>query len=393
VAKPSGARRRRQRVWALFVCTLCASALVALFNMPLYAPSLLRLEHSTADWRTSLLSDRHPSAHPRIAIVTVSDDTLEPYPYNSPIDRGLLASLISELDKLAPKAIGLDFFYVKPTEPAKDAAYIAAVKAARAHVVMGALDERGRLKPAPALFQKEFLAEAGRPVGYLNLRIERDNVVRYRAGPAPASATPESFPALLAKAAGWTGTTPSQRIAWLRTPADEGPVFFTVRAEALLPGTPANIAARANGDLARLKDRVVLVGGDFPRRDQHITPFASWSAEQTAGVVLHAHMVAELIDNRSFTELGPGAARFLLLAIAVLGFLFGWSWRVGRVDLVAWTFATIVLIGVDVLVFSQWRVILPFTLALLAWFFSVTGGHAFGQLVTRPRLVRKEIAA
>lgn len=76
----------------------------------------LWLEHRTGDIRTALFSHRPKKQHPDIALVTIDDATMQPYPYRSPVDRGLLANLVGELDKAGARAIGLDFLFLKPTE-------------------------------------------------------------------------------------------------------------------------------------------------------------------------------------------------------------------------------------------------------------------------------------
>ena len=77
---------------------------------------LLWLEHWTGDIRTALLSHRPKRQHDRIALVTINDDTMQPYTYRSPIDRRLLADLVTAIDKAGAEAIGLDFLFLKPTE-------------------------------------------------------------------------------------------------------------------------------------------------------------------------------------------------------------------------------------------------------------------------------------
>ena len=59
-----------------------------------YAPGLLRFEHVLGDVRTAYLSDRLPSQHPHVAIVSITDDTLKDSKVRQPIDRALLARLV-----------------------------------------------------------------------------------------------------------------------------------------------------------------------------------------------------------------------------------------------------------------------------------------------------------
>jgi CHASE2 domain-containing sensor protein len=343
-----------------------------------------------AEYRAWLLSDRAKAPHKDIAVITVGDDLVESYPYTTPTDRGLLATLVTEIDKLNPKAIGVDFFYLKSTEPPKDRALIEAVRAARAKVILGALDKRVSLKPSQRSFQEDYLAAMGRPAGFLNLRTELDGVVRYVAKPAPVSAWPKSFTQLLTEAAGQQSDgLPGRRLAWLRPPKGQD-TFLVLKAEALLPGTPQRAAAEAGGDLARLANRIVILGAAFSDRDRHKTPF-SFLEGNMVGVMVHAHILAAQLDRRSFRDLTPPFALPMLLLVGGLGLWLGWSYRAeaGVSGPVALATAALI-VAVDALVFSQLRLIFPFVLILLACYCGAKCGHALGRLrqdkaaLTRP---------
>ena len=84
-------------------------ALVALLFVPAVTPALLRGEHWAADWRTAFLSDRLPGAHPRVAIISIAEDSLAGLPYILPINRGYLADLVIASDKAGATAIAMAF--------------------------------------------------------------------------------------------------------------------------------------------------------------------------------------------------------------------------------------------------------------------------------------------
>jgi CHASE2 domain-containing sensor protein len=117
--------------WLHFAALLgCTLILVMLFFVPAAVPALLRLEHWAADWRTAFLSDRLGSAHPGIVIIAITEDSLEPYPYILPINRGYIADLVAAADQAGALAIGLDFFFTRNTEPEPDAKLIGALQKA-----------------------------------------------------------------------------------------------------------------------------------------------------------------------------------------------------------------------------------------------------------------------
>ena len=117
------------------------AVIAGLLFAPAFAPWVLRYEHWTADWRTAYLSDRATAPNSRIAIVTIDDITLENFS-SSPIDRGLLADLVTAIKEAGARATGLDILFYKPTDEKKDDTLIEVLKATP--VILGATDERGK---------------------------------------------------------------------------------------------------------------------------------------------------------------------------------------------------------------------------------------------------------
>ncbi len=360
--------------------------LAALIALPKWAPMLLRIEHQTSDWRTALLSDRRSDPHPGMAVVLIGEDTLADYPYMLPIDRSLLVKTIRALEEAHVRAIGIDLYFAKRTEQEKDDALLAVLKErSETEIVLGALDERGRLTESERAYQASFLEAAERPAGYLNLRIEPDDVVRYRASPARNSRTPKSLAETLAGLAGATTVPAEDRIAWLLPPRGRASPFLVLPAEALFQGTKAHDEAVARGDIEALKGRVVLVGGDFPYLDRHLTPLAALGGEKMAGVFVHAHILAQLMDGRAFYELTAQQVRWLLLGVALAAALLGWLFGVRHYHLFGWSVATAILVGVDAVLFSQFRTILPFTLMAIAWVLGAAAGRCLRIVVASLR--------
>lgn len=354
--------------------------LAALLFLPSFAPYLLRLEHWTADWRTSLFADRQQTQDSRIGIVLINDDTLKDYA-SSPIDRGLLARIVKAIDDAGAKTIGLDILFLKKTEAGKDQALLDALAAARSTIVLGCLDDRGELQAFQREFQHAYLEKAGRPTGYLNLHHDSDDVVRFMAPPSTDPAYPKSFARLLAESTGVASINDAGRpIPWLGRPTDGSEPLLMLRAQDLLnePGLGA-----------KLKDRIVLVGGDFPLRDRHRVPLASRDGDALPGVVIQAQILAAKLDpQRAIAELGPAAARGVLLGVAALGFAIGWKlWQSSIVGYLGAGFATAVLLGLDAICYRELRLLLPFTLALAAWVVGLTAGRSmhfvFPKLVFR----------
>src|SRR5689334_8197114 len=89
----------------LIVALSSLAVIAGLLFAPGFAPWVLRYEHWTADWRTAYLSESAAIPNARIAVVTIDDETLKDLP-SSPIDRGLLADLVTAIKEAGARAIG-----------------------------------------------------------------------------------------------------------------------------------------------------------------------------------------------------------------------------------------------------------------------------------------------
>lgn len=376
VAKHPSRGRRPLFVLRLAMGVAALLVLGALLFVPSFAPYLLRAEHWTADWRTAMLATRPEGQDPRIAVVTIDDDTLKDYT-SSPIDRGLLARIVTAIDQAGAKAIGLDILFLKKTDAEKDAALLNAISSAKANVVLGALDSRGELHDFQREFQTAYLKQAGRPAGYLNLHHDRDDVVRFMSPPATGQEYAKSFAHALAEAGGASGFSDDGRpIPWLGKSASGREPFQTVKAQDVL--SDAAVAASLNG-------RLVLVGGDFPFRDRHRVPLTVRDGYELSGVFIHAQILAAILDPaRAVFELNPLQARGVLVVVALFGFAIGWRlWRSNSVNYLGAGFATVLLVGIDALCYKELHILLPFTLALVAWVAGLTAGRTLHWVVSQ----------
>jgi adenylate cyclase len=378
----TGGTTKRRR--ALFPRPLLLSAVFALLStlllaevLPRYAPGLLRFDHAMGDIRIMYLSDRLPSQHPQVAIVRINDETVKDLKVRQPIDRALLARIVEAVDGAGAKAIGLDFLFTQVTPPDNEPMLIDALKQAKAKIVLAAADDRVGLSKAQTERQTQIIAATGRPAGYVNLATERDWMVRFKAGPARGTSYPKSFATALAETAGVPGSE-SGRVPWLLDPVDGSDTFLTVPAELLLKG-PDDQGTR----LARagLKDKIVIIGSWFPDIDRHLTPFSVAAGELQPGALLQANLLAGLLDGRHVVQLETNSliVRLELIVITALAFLVGWWTRLKPQGLLVGSAATVAIIAVDTFVFWYWRIILPFVLALMAWFLGEFAGHYLGK--------------
>jgi adenylate cyclase len=356
---------------AAYILAVAVGALVlaALLHMP-HSP-----EHWSADLRTALLSKELDTQHKRIALIYVTDNTLAPFPYTAPTDRQLMADLVRAVDAAGPKAIGIDFILDRPTEPAKDESLLKAIREARAPVVLGAIGDEGPGGERERNFEADFLAKTQRPAGHFffgdhhQVFVISDNVVRTIAAPNHGSPSRKSLAELLSQADGGHPAARSAYIAWLRPPKDGAETFLTLSAETILGRNGSSPIAL--GDL--LKDKIVLIGGNFFDRDQHLTPFSVISEHRYPGLFVHAQILAQLIDERSLADIGKGWQFLIILVAACVGFWTGRHVGQGYLFVELASVAGLILIGI--LAFSYLDLIFPYTGPLLAWLAGASGGH------------------
>jgi adenylate cyclase len=348
-------------------------------------------EHWSADLRTRYLSRQPDKQHEKIALIEITDVTLQPYPYVSPTDRKLLADLIRIIDSTEPKAIGLDLIFDRDTEPCKDDQLIAAIRGARAPIVLGALDddlqpERQRKR------QSDFLDRAQRPVGHLYLGEQRENpliisehVIRTIAEPSAEQGNRLSFAEVLAGLDGLHQVDEGRQIAWRLRPKDKTErwyswlsppaswieTFLTLPAEQVLAQERIKLPIKE-----LLHDRFVLVGGNFSDRDQHLTPLSVADDARSTGLFINAQILAQLLDDdHVYTLQNWFLWGGLLVLVALLGFWTGRRHRSGLLELRSELLSISAFILISIIAFRFGSFIFPFVGAVLAWLAGVSGGH------------------
>jgi adenylate cyclase len=370
-----------------FHFALCVGSLVVLLGLlfvPAVAPTLMHAEHWTADWRTAFLSDRLPSAHPRVAIIAIDEASLAGLPYILPVNRGYLADLVLAVAETSALAIGLDLYFTRDTEKPADEKLLEALQRVKDKVVLGAYEEAR--KPEQLAYQLKFIANSGARAGYIDLLPEPDSVLRYRTPARRGTRYAESFSSVLAQAAGWSGGTPPDRIAWLLPPRDGGRTFYEIPAHTFL-GVPAEQRA------ALFKGQVVIIGDKLFSLDQHATPLTLNTRTWMSGVDIHAQMTAELIDgDRSYRELDANWMRIFIAVLGCLGIVLGARFQRWGFDFLNWRVASLVVIALDLILFRYWHLMLPFTLATVAWIAGVTLGSQLRRAFAWSRSRRRTAA-
>jgi CHASE2 domain-containing sensor protein len=365
---------------------------LAIFGLLLAAGPLLgSLEHWTTDFRTAFFTYRLDSWHKDVALVLINEEAIAEaqkdsrVKYRSPIDRGLLARIIKALEPYKPRVVGLDVIVDQASDPTKDDAFFKAIKEAPFPIVLARLDiAKTGTTETQRVFQDDFLrraADANPSVrdGYVTLKAEEDGIVRTL--PTPASDRHSTFSEAIAKASGWTPPAEagrfalvrrSDRIAWLQPPRTPSTTFLTIPAMELI-APPQQMGAGERELLGQLKGRSIIVGVRFQDyTDRHRTPFSKTEPHEMSGVEINAHVVAQLIDGHSYTELTVGAELALCFVTAFVGAVVGW--RYPDSDLLFEVVPLTVYVIVNTALFWLTHFILPFAGPGLAWYFAIRLG-------------------
>ncbi|KIM00158.1 Adenylate cyclase [Paramagnetospirillum magnetotacticum MS-1] len=281
-------------------------SVVFAFLLGEYLPFLVIVENWAADYRVASLTPAEPQ-HPDIVVVSITEDTLQLFPYRSPVDRHFLAGLLEDLDGAGVRAVGLDVLFDQPSEPAKDAELRAVLARMKAPVVASYIGADEGLNEDQREYLDEFLPQGQR--GYASLHKDAyDQTVRemFSGRQSPDGFIP-GFPLALAARINPGGTYFAQPMAWR---GKAGPELAPFR------HFPAHTVKLMPKDW--LRGKIVLIGSDLSLTDRHRTPFyvgESGPNRLMPGVDIHAHALAQLLDGRRGDSLD---VRMKLLLCAVI---------------------------------------------------------------------------
>jgi adenylate cyclase len=387
----------------VLAAALIAALLTGFLAQIWRSPGLESHDHWTGDMRAGWQAHRLAAEHPRLALVTIGEGTMVNEVVRSPISRDMLAKLVTAIAAAKPAAIGLDFV-IDQRVPGDGALADSIRRATQAGVpvVLGIIQpapDDKRLPKERLAAQAAFLTTAGSPrVGHLYLREERDGVVRARGQDRPGMDQTQSFAAVLATAAGASAaslerlksTDSARRIDWLAAPRNGMGPFAQLPAAVLLT---ANGAPPSPSIAALLAGRAVIIGADLDAVDRYRSPLTR-PDETVPGAVIHAHIAAQILDNRHFRLLPMSTALALTFLAALVGVLIGWGWQGAGLLTGLALLAPYFLL--DLILVKWFAVVVPFIVPLLSW----GGGIMIGEglrMATRVRAttlkVRQRVAA
>ncbi len=266
----------------------------------------------------------------RIVLVVYTDQTLIAARKRSPLDRGLLARALRNLDGMGAKAIGIDILFDQPQD--EDADLITTLKAmqtpvavAYANVATNQDDVVYEQQQYLEAFQAELAGSRARPAS-----IRLDNTFgATRVWPGIVEGLPPLLGRVMladagenaAKFDGYEGAIDYRRPRFV-----DAPLFAALQIDLLADADPEVLALLAE----QIRGRYVLIGGDIVDYDRVETTFTSINGEVPPGLAVHAETIAQMLDGRGLAPIPPWmlwAMAVLVVLTAALTALLEWPMR------------------------------------------------------------------
>lgn len=338
--RAAGARRL-----AVMGAVLLGALLLAGLSWSL--PGVGDAERSLYDLRAYLAAPR-VQQDPRILLAVYDDQTLIAARKRSPLDRGLLARALRNLDAMGARAIGIDILFDQPQDEDED--LVSALRGMRTPTFVAYADVAGN-KADIVYDQQRFLDGfrqrlTGSKAHAASIRLDFANGVTRNWPAIEARLPPVLGRAMLAaggdaaavsRFAGYTGA-----VRYRLPEAADRPVWQSLKID--LFADPQIAAAMAD----QVRGKYVLIGGDIVDVDRVPTTFTAIDGEAVPGLQVHAAMIAQMLDGAALRRLSPAVLALLALAVVV---------SAGLTSLLEW---------------KQWRLV-PFIAVQLALF----GGAPF----------------
>lgn len=295
---------------AITAALMLLALLLARFSWQL--PVTGDAERSLYDLRAYVTAPR-VAQDERLQIVAYDDQTLIAARKRSPLDRGLLAKALANIDRMGAKAIGIDILFDQPQD--EDDELVARLRAMRTPTFVAYAEIAGNA--ADITYEQQRYLDAfmarlkGGGAAPASIRLDYAYGVTRRWPEALPDLPPLLGRAMLAGAGdGAAKSFADYRGAVrYRLPREaDRPEFSTLRID--LFADPALAEALAG----QIRGRYVLIGGDIVDVDRVATPFTGITGAAPPGIRIHAAMIAQMLDGARL----PALAAWQLWAIAAL---------------------------------------------------------------------------
>ena len=274
--------------------------------------SLARLaENHLADVQVAMLSLPRPQSE-KIAIVLIDDNTLAQYPYRSPLDRSLISDLLVALQQKSVAAIGVNVLFDRPTETHKDQRLYRELRRASVPIVLSKVSSSSGFSSEQVQYSNEFVGNVRTGLSLI-YRDPVDHTVRGSLLRLVQGKTVQlGFAATLADVVGIELPREESIAIDYRQGPDPSTPPFPIYAAHEVAALPA----------AALQDRIVLIGSDLGAGSRLRTPLSVLDnrfSQGLPGVVIEAHILSQLIENRSMSTASARDTFLFTLLMAAIG--------------------------------------------------------------------------
>ncbi|WP_296717500.1 adenylate/guanylate cyclase domain-containing protein [Erythrobacter sp.] len=306
---------------AATLVVLCAALFIARFSWVLPdgaepTPLTSEAERALYDLRAYYAADL-VEQDSRVVLVVYTDQTLIKARKRSPLDRGVLARTLRNLDGMGAKAIGIDILFDQPQD--EDDQLIETLRTMRTPVALAyanlatnkddiVYEQQQYLEE----FQGQFTGTRTRPAS-----IRLDNTFgATRVWPEIVA----DLPPLLGRAmltdagepasnfAGYEGSIDYRRAKFV-----DAPLFPALQIDLFADADPEVLPFLAD----QIAGKYILIGGDIVDYDRVETTFTSITGEVPPGIAVHAEIIAQMLDNRVLAPI-PSWVLWVMAALVVL---------------------------------------------------------------------------
>jgi adenylate cyclase len=298
---------------AVTALLLIAALLFARFSWGL--PITGDAERGLFDVRSVVAAPKIENQDQRILLVVYDDKTLIDARKRSPLDRGLLARALKNIDGMGAKAIGLDMLFDQPQD--EDPELIATLRGMKTPVSVGYVDMATNASDiifAQQQYLKEFLGQLkGSKAHPASVRLDNAWSVTRNWPSLVRGEPPVLGRSMMIDAGARAATMPGYEgaVRYRLTALKDVPEFTELRID--LFADTAIAPALAD----KVRGKYVLIGGDIVDTDRVATSFTSITGEQVPGLAVHAEMIAQMLDGARLPH--PLPATLWLLAVLVVG--------------------------------------------------------------------------
>jgi class 3 adenylate cyclase/CHASE2 domain-containing sensor protein len=307
-------KAQKQAFSAVLIAIL--AAVMAVCAVQYFSP-LTNLENKMADIRVAAMQ-KPMEVSKDVVVVAINEDTLTAFPYRSPVDRGFLADLITQLSNKGAKVIGVDVIVDQPTEAEKDARLKEVLDTTPTPIFMSYTSSPSIVNQDQLAFIDAFVGPDKRAEANL-LSDPFDGLVR-RINPGgemqkgklvDTGAHPAGFVRKAVTLFGGKAPLSPTEIAWRPRPDAETQPF---------PSFPAHFVSVLPDEFFRGK--IVLIGATLSITDRHRTPLSiidDGDQGNMPGVFIQAHGISQILEGRRPPKMPFNGVVSLTVLFAALG--------------------------------------------------------------------------